>query len=120
MADLTNNNLCVFRYTTTYGQMLSIKPESFDANIVAHTYTDIGRIIFGTPITKIGDRSFCKCKSLTSVTIPNSVTTIGAWAFSDCDSLTSVTIGEGGITIGESAFEDCKSLSHLTIRKDRL
>lgn len=75
-ADLTNNNRCILRYTTTDRQMLSITPDSFDAKIVAHTYTDVGRIIFRTPITKIDDIAFLFCRSLTSVTIPNSVTTI--------------------------------------------
>ena len=83
-ADLTNNNLCILEYSTTDGIMLSINTHSFDANIEAHTYTDIGRIIFRTPITKIGDRAFSFCNSLASVTIPNSVTTIEEMAFYDC------------------------------------
>ena len=82
--DLTNNNRRILLYTTTNRQMLSIIPDSFDAKIVAHTYTDIGRIIFRTPITKIGDRAFSFCNSLASVTIPNSVTTIEEMAFYDC------------------------------------
>lgn len=60
-ADLTNNNLCILEYSTTDGIMLSINTHSFDANIEAHTYTDIGRIIFGTPVTKIGDKAFINC-----------------------------------------------------------
>jgi hypothetical protein len=38
----------------------------------------------------IADCAFSDCRSLTSVTIPDSVTSIGAWVFSDCRSLTSV------------------------------
>ena len=113
--DLTNNNLCVLCYTTTDGQMLSIKPDSFDAKIVAHTYTDIGRIIFGMPITKIHDYTFYDCPILTSITIPDSVTMIGERAFSLCESLTSVTIGNGVTTIGESAFERCRKLTSVII-----
>ena len=83
-ADLTNNKLCILEYTTTDGKMLSIKPDAFDAKIVSHTYTNIGKVIFDKPITSIGERAFEDCDSLTSVTIPNSVTTIGYWAFYGC------------------------------------
>ena len=83
-ADLTNNKLCILEYTTTNRQMLSFKGDAFDAKIVSHTYTNIGKVIFDKPITTIGERAFEDCDSLTSVTIPNSVTTIGYWAFSVC------------------------------------
>ena len=113
--DLTNNKLCVLLYTTTNRQMLSIKPDSFDAKMVAHTYTDIGRIVFGTPITKIHDYAFYDCSILTSIIIPDNVTTIGERAFSLCESLTSVTIGNSVTTIGEGAFEECKTLTSVII-----
>ncbi|MBR4149592.1 MAG: leucine-rich repeat protein, partial [Rikenellaceae bacterium] len=79
-ADLTNNKLCILEYTTIDGQMLSFKEDAFDAKIVSHTHTDIGKVIFDKPITKIGDSAFSDCKSLTSVTTPDSVTTIGEGA----------------------------------------
>ena len=83
-ADLTNNKLCILEYATTDGQMLSFDEDAFDAKIVSHTYTDIGKVIFDKHITGIGERAFADCKSLTSVTIPDSVTTIGVEAFYWC------------------------------------
>ena len=115
--DLTNNKPCILEYTTTDGQMLSFKEDAFDVKIVSHTYTDIGKVIFDKPITKIGECAFSWCNSLTSVTIPNGVTTIGERAFRGCKSLTSVTIGKGGTTIEKGAFLCCSSLSSVTIGK---
>ena len=114
-ADLTNNKLCILEYTTTDGQMLSFEKDAFDAKIVSHTYTDKGKIIFDKPITKIGECAFSWCKSLTSVTIPDSVTTIGIRAFEGCCSLKSVTIPDCVTTIGEAAFAYCSSITSVTI-----
>ncbi len=71
--------------------------------------------IDGLPVTSIGWDAFCECKSLTSVTIPDSVTSIGDGAFYDCTSLTSVTIPESVTSIGDRAFEYCESLTSVTI-----
>ena len=44
------------------------------------------------PVTTIEEHAFSCCKSLTSLTIPNSVTTIGDRAINECTSLTSLTL----------------------------
>jgi beta-lactam-binding protein with PASTA domain len=69
----------------------------------------------GYPVTSIGDRAFEYCKSLTSVTIPNSVTSIGNSAFSDCTRLTSVTISNSVTSIGNNAFYNCTRLTSVTL-----
>jgi len=69
-------------------------------------------------VTNIGGNvggAFLGCTSLTSVTIPNSVTSIRDRTFSDCTSLTSVTIPDSVTSIGNYAFSGCTSLTSVTI-----
>ena len=42
----------------------------------------------GHTVTSIGDNAFYYCKSLTSITLPDSVTSIGRAAFEECSKLT--------------------------------
>ena len=71
--------------------------------------------VFSTSDNSIGGHAFDGCRSLTSVTIPNSVTSIGSYAFARCASLTSITIGNSLTSIGHVAFSDCTSLTSITI-----
>ncbi len=63
----------------------------------------------------IGDGAFDSCRSLTSITIPNSVTSIGQYAFEGCKTLTSVTIPNSITSIGYGAFSGCSALTSVTI-----
>ena len=49
----------------------------------------------------------CNDKTVTSITIPNSVTSIGNDAFWNCTKLTSITIPDSVMSIGIYAFDGC-------------
>ena len=66
-------------------------------------------------VTSIAEETFYNCSGLTSVTIPNSVTSIGELAFWSCSSLTSVSIPNSVASIGSYAFYDCSGLTSVTI-----
>ena len=66
-------------------------------------------------VTGIKSRAFKNTKSLTSVTIPESVTSLGAYAFYGCSALSSITIPENVTRINEGVFSDCNSLISVTI-----
>jgi hypothetical protein len=68
----------------------------------------------GWPVTSIGDDAFFD-RSLTSVTIPDSVTSIGNEAFYVCNSLTNVMIGNSVTNIGIDAFAGCSSLTSIIV-----
>lgn len=66
-------------------------------------------------VTSLGNECFKKCKSLTSVTIPNSIVSIGESSFSLCSSITSLTIPNSVTSIGRLAFNGCTSLTNIIL-----
>ena len=68
-------------------------------------------------VTNIGTEAFGDCKTLTSITIPNSVTTIGPAAFWYCPNLSKVTLGTNVKSIAASAFAGCTSLTTINLPK---
>lgn len=73
-----------------------------------------GDVTIPDGVTNIG-KAFQRCKTLTSVVIPEGVKKISDYAFEGCINLTHATIPEGVTSIGESAFEWCTSLVSVTI-----
>ena len=66
-------------------------------------------------VTRIGDRAFEGCLSLTSIAIPNSVESVGWMAFYGCSSLTDINIGNSVKNIESGAFYGCSSLTSIKI-----
>lgn len=66
-------------------------------------------------VTVIGNYAFHNCKTLISLTIPNSVTTISYSAFAACQALKSIIIPNSVTNIGDWAFAFCDSLASINI-----
>jgi len=69
----------------------------------------------GSQLTNIGERAFQGCRSLTNISIPDTVINIGARAFQGAASLTSITIPYGITSIKEGVFFACASLETIVL-----
>ncbi len=56
-------------------------------------------------------------KSLTNITIPDTVTIIGAYTFNNCNRLKSIIIPGGIKIVGGNAFNNCTALSTVIIQE---
>ena len=66
-------------------------------------------------IEAIPDKTFYKCTSLKSITIPTSVKKIGEYAFYNCSSISELKVPIKVTTIGRSAFGAMTSLTRLSV-----
>ena len=84
----------------------------------SYTFNDVSEhIIQYSGVNSIGNEAFDNCRTLTSITIPNSVTSIGNYAFYKCYSLTSIDIPNSVMSIGYGTFNSCYSLSSITFEE---
>lgn len=101
-----------YEYTVLYDDRAEItKYKGNETKVVIPSNTS------GYSITCIGKFAFMGCKSLESVTIPESITRIDYGAFSNCTNLKSVSItnSENYIDIARFAFYECPSLKSVTL-----
>lgn len=77
----------------------------------------ITRITLPETIQVIGESAFEGCRALAQINIPDSVTMIGAKTFYCCPSLTSARLPEGITVIGPLTFGSCQSLQSVVIPK---
>ena len=93
--------------TDDYAQIVDCNETAVEVDIPAE--------IEGLPVKSTRDWAFADCKSLTSISVPDSVNAIGNGAFSGCSSLASINIPNSVTTIRGSAFSNCLSLTSITI-----
>ncbi len=75
----------------------------------------ISKLTIPNTVITIGDSGFKGMTNLTSVTIPNSVTTLGDYAFMLEENLPTLTIPNSVTTIGNQAFSNCYKLETLNL-----
>lgn len=88
-------------------------PESYTGDIVIpRNVTHDGKEY---TVTDIGIAAFADCKSVTSVTFPETIVSIQPYAFSYCTAITEIDIPNGVTEIQRQSFRYMESLEELSI-----
>lgn len=67
-------------------------------------------------VTKIGDAAFADNKTVTEVTLPDTLRVIGNKAFMGCTALEKIVVPQSVILVGDFAFADCYSLTEAELQ----
>ncbi len=99
-----------------YAGRLEIRPGTrLIADFAANRCKSLTEVTIPDSLVILGEGAFNICSALENVTIPASVTTLHGSTFRFCDSLVSVTIPETATTIEEDAFRECDSLETIVL-----
>lgn len=106
--NVISGTLTLGDFATTYCVMGDTSTEAVYCNMLQKV--EIGNN------TNIGSYAFGSCRSLTSITIPNTIINyINQFAFEFCSSLTSITIPNNVINLRYGIFSGCSSLASITV-----
>lgn len=109
-AENDNLKLGVLSYEVVDGEILITDcEETADGEIV------IPEEIDSIPVTCIGAMAFYHCRTIDSVSMPDTVTEIGERAFMGCYELKTIDVGENVVSIGNSAFDECAALESIEL-----
>ena len=92
-----------------------IMPPGLDQYLSLEGCDSIERFVGPTAPVRVGYRSFCGCKWLTSIDLPASVREISNQAFLNCNNLTNVTMSTKVTMFDSGCFQGCSSLTSLTM-----
>ena len=111
---LDENNSCDgLRYELNGGEATLTKCESNEETIEVPKFVSKDGKTYR--VTSLGEYVFWECRSLSSITLPESVTSIGEYVFGRCSSLSSIELPDSLTSIGEYAFWYCSSLSSIEL-----
>lgn len=75
----------------------------------------ITKVTFGSGVESVGEYAFAECTNLTQVIMNNGLKSIGSYAFYNCDGLTTISIPDSVTKLDNYSFYDCSGLTAITI-----
>lgn len=114
---------CSLSFETTNSTPMAYAKKFFildtNGNVEYNTnnYSLLKEVVVSNKITKIGKYQFYNFKSISIVTLPNTITEIGLSAFED-SSVEEIAIPSSVLTIGKSVFANCAKLRSVTLSSE--
>jgi len=114
-SDISGPSLAIYVPPVYWTNGFGYSTNTNSVNIIGYNGSDsiviIPSKIAGLPVTSIDDNSFANKRSITSVSIPNTVTSLGSAVFSGSLKLTTVTIPDSVISFGEGIFSNSPNVT---------